>query len=295
MIFRKNIKRYLNAGKTALISHLKTNQYDVLVAFAAFPAGWLAWQGSLASEIPFAIWSLGPDTYGWIKKPLLGSLIRRSLRGASYLFADGDQLSEKITTTSGKECVFLPSMYRLRANLSPIRREKFFLYSDKIEKNKGIFDLVRAFARVKKDIWDYRLLIIGTGSQEENLRKAIESYKLRGKVHMLGQVTGEEYINYLQRARALVIPSHNDSIPFTFGEALQTATPLIVTNVGDMGTLVRDNRLGFAVQKRSISGLTDAMVKMMVTEFDITESARALTQRFSSASAVSTFLEVVNG
>lgn len=291
----KKIKKYFTEGKRALIEHLQTHHYDHILALWALPSGWLAQQGSEASGVPYSIWSLGSDINVWAKRPLAGGMIRRALRGAAALFADGDELAEKVTSISGRECHFLPSFRQFDFKLLPTPREKFFLYLGRIEKSKGVFDLVRAFARVKRDIWDYRLLIIGDGSQFEALEKSIITLRLRGKVHMLGRVSTEEVVNCLQRAKAIVIPTHSDSIPLVFGEALQTATPMVVTNVGDLGTLVRDNKLGFTVQKKRVGALADAMVKMIISDIDITPHARNLLERLSPERAVETFLEVVSG
>jgi glycosyltransferase involved in cell wall biosynthesis len=290
----EKIRNYFRCGRQALIDHLKTNKYDHILALWALPSGWFAQQAQLECGVPFSIWALGTDINVWASRPLAGKMIREALAGATALFADGDDLAEKVEKISGKECRFLPSMRRFDLPIVKLRREKFFLYLGRIEKSKGVFDLLKAFSKIKQDIWDYRLLYIGEGSALPKLRKQVARMRLRGKVHLLGRVPVEEIVDYLQRARALVIPTHSDSIPLVFGEALQTATPMIVTEVGDLGTLVRDNKLGVVAPKKSIGNLTDAMIRMIVQEYDITAEARKLVDRFAPERAASTFLEVVN-
>lgn len=291
----KKIRNYFVVGKRALLEHLQRHQYDHLLALWALPSGWLAQQASEATGIPYSVWALGSDINVWAKRPISGRMIRVALRGATALFADGDELAEKVSTISGRECHFLPSFRRFQFKMMMTPREKFFLYVGRLEKSKGIFDLLKAFSRIKKDIWDYRLLIIGSGSQFDAVLKNVVSLRLRGKVHVLGRVSTDEVINYLQRAKALVIPTHSDSIPLVFGEALQTNTPMVVTNVGDLGTLVRDNKLGFAVQKKRVGALADAMVRMMVSDIDIAAQAQNLLERLSPDNAVATFLSKASG
>jgi glycosyltransferase involved in cell wall biosynthesis len=208
------------------------------------------------------------------------------------LFADGDELAEKVSSLCGRECHFLPSFHRFQGNIMAAARESFFLYLGRIEKSKGVFDLLRAFAAIKRDIWDYRLIFIGSGSQEEQLRAKVDKLRLRGKVHVLGRLPADEVVNFMQRCRALVIPTHSDSIPLVFGEALQTATPMVVTDVGDLGTLIRDNKLGFVARRKSVASLRDALIKMIVSEVNVTDPSRRLMQRFSPEMAVHRFLEV---
>ncbi len=282
---------YLRNGALALTQHLQRHSYDHVIALGAFPSGWVAWQACEPNNIPFSIWSLGNDINDWARRMSFGRLVRQSLRHAANLYASGDKLSDTVTSISGRECCFLPTFRRLHYRMFPMPREHYFLYVGAIEKRRGVFDLLKAFARIRKDIWDYRLLIVGSGSQENRLQKAITSLHLRGKVHALGNVSDEELVNYLQRAKALIIPSHSDSIPIALGEALQTATPLVVTDVGDLGTLVRDNKLGFVARRKSPSSLADAMVRMMVSDLDIRASAKQVIDRLLPENAVRTLIE----
>jgi glycosyltransferase involved in cell wall biosynthesis len=287
------IKDCLQSCRQTLIEHLAHHAYDHILAIGAFPAGWVARMATEGMQIPYSIWSHGSDINLWSRKLLYGKMVRPALRYATALFAEGDELANKIHQISGRECQFLPVLRRFHHRILPMPRENFFLYVGALEKHKGIFDLLKAFARIKKDIWDYRLLIIGSGSQEERLQKSITSMKLRGKVHAIGTVTNEELVNYLQRARALVIPSQIDSLPLVFGEAVQTSTPLVVTDVGDLGTLVRDNRLGFVARRKSPAKLADAMVRMIVGDLDVRSSSRHLVERLNSDNAAGILLETL--
>jgi glycosyltransferase involved in cell wall biosynthesis len=284
------IKECLQTGSRTLTAHLEEHRYDYVLALGAFPAGWITTSATEVNNVSFSVWLLGPDINIWARKFLYGKMVRRTLRRAKALFADGDKLCEMTTDISDRECHFMPTLRRFHYKMLPILREEVFLFVGALETHKGIFDLLRAFARIKQDIWDYRLLVIGSGSKADKVQRSINSLKLRGKVHLLGNLSNDELINYLQRARALIIPSHVDSIPLVFGEALQTATPMVVTDAGDLGTLVYDNKLGFVARRKSPVSLADAMVRMIVSDFDIRANAKHLIERLSPENAAQTFL-----
>lgn len=284
------IRELLQTSSRALASHLEAQHYDYILALGAFPMGWITAGATEVNNIPFTIWLFEPDIGLWARRFLYGRMIRRTLRRAKALFADGDKLCEMTTGIGDRECLFMPTLRRFHYKMLPIQREEVFLYVGALETHKGIFDLLKAFARIEQDIWDYRLLVVGTGSKADKVQRSINSQGLRGKVHLLGNLPNEELINYLQRARALVIPSHTDSIPLVFGEALQTATPMVVTDAGDLGSLVHDNKLGFVARRKSPASLADAMVRMMVSDLDIRVNARHLMERLSPENAVQTFL-----
>ncbi len=285
------VKEHLQTGSQALAAHIGEHQYDHILALGAFPAGWFVARATEEAGIPFSLWLQGPDINIWARKLLYGRMIRRTLRRAKQLFADGDRLCEMAIAISDRDCRFMPTLRRFHYKMLPITREDVFLFVGALETQKGIFDLLKAFSRIKEDIWDYRLWVVGCGTKADKVEAAVNSLKLRGKVHLLGNLPNEELINYLQRARALIIPSHVDSIPLVFGEALQTATPMVVTDAGDLGTLVHDNKLGFVARRKSPASLSDAMVRVIVSELDVHTNARHLIERLSPDNAAQTFID----
>lgn len=284
------VRELLQTGSRTLTAHLQEHQYDYVLALGAFPMGCITAGATEVNNIPFSIWLRGPDINIWARKFLYGRMVRRTLRRAKGLFANGDKLCEIATDISDRECHFMPTLRRFHYKMLPILREEVFLFVGTLETHKGIFDLLRAFARIKQDIWDYRLLVIGSGSKADKVQRSINSLGLRGKVHLLGNLPNDELVNYLQRARALIIPSHVDSIPLVFGEALQTATPMVVTDAGDLGSLVHDNKLGFVARRKSPASLADAMVRIIVSDLDIHANAKHLIERLSPDNAAQTFL-----
>lgn len=290
----QKIRRYLRNGRDALLQHLESHKYDHLLALWALPAGWFAHQAHERFGIDYSIWALGSDINVWAHRPFAGKMIRAALEGASHLFADGNELAGKVTELVDRPCHFLPSFRRLPCAAQKRQRQRFFLYLGRMERSKGIFDLLQAFAAIHVDISDYRLFFIGEGSKKAALQRDIKRLRMQGKAHVLGFVPCEEMVEYMTKARALIIPTHSDSIPLVFGEALQTATPMIVTEVGDLGDLVREHGLGTVVQPGSVPELRDALVRMMIHEYDISAPAAELVRQLSPESAVQKFLEVIN-
>lgn len=290
----QKIKRYFRAGREALLELLAENQFDHLLALWALPSGWFAAEAKREFGIDYSVWALGSDINVWAHRPLSGKMVREALAEANHLFADGRELAEEVTALSQRECEFLPSFRRLGCQMVKRQRQHFFLCLGRLEIAKGIFDLLQAFAAINVDISDYRLLFIGDGSQRQKLQKMVKRLKLQGKVHVLGYIPCEEMVEYLEKAKAVIIPTRSDSIPLVFGEALQTATPLIVSEVGDLGDLVREYGLGYVVNPGSVSELRDALVRMMLHEYDISAAAAELVAKFAPESAVTRFLEVVN-
>ena len=57
---------------------------------------------------------------------------------------------------------------------------------------------------------------------------------LGDKIRFLGEKTAAEISDHLTVSDYLVISSRSESMPVVFWEAMQTSTPVIATNVGDL-------------------------------------------------------------
>jgi len=105
-----------------------------------------------------------------------------------------------------------------------------------------------------------RLHVVGGGSLEGELRKQIAADGLQEAVLLHGSLPTEELTSYLLACDAVVIPSRSESIPLVFGEAVQAGKPLIVTDVGDMGDLIRKYGGGVVVPPQSPQQLAEEIV-----------------------------------
>jgi glycosyltransferase involved in cell wall biosynthesis len=256
---------FLKDGRFQLLQHLREIRPDHCLALWALPSGWFAYQAKKELGIPYSVWCLGSDIYVWAEKPILRTVTRKVLQEADCLFADGFDLKERVQKLTGKSCLFLPSMRKLppaSEEKTQIDPRKFnFLYLGRWDKSKGLEDLIRAFAQVSDEIASAHLFILGWGSLEKRMKRLIRELRLEKQVKLVGKVSTKLVASYIRQADCVTIPSKSDSIPLVFSEALQMGTPLVVTNVGDMGYLVKRFRLGKVVPPGAVNKLARAMIQ----------------------------------
>lgn len=136
-----------------------------------------------------------------------------------------------------------------------IRNEdgKFYLYIGRMEDIKGIPMLLNAFKKMP----DRRLVIAGTGSK-------IEEYKLQAKrftnIEFVGFVQKNELHQYLRYAKAVVVTSQcYETFGMIVAEAFASHVPVIVGDIGNVGSLVDDGINGTKFQYNSSDALTQAV------------------------------------
>ncbi|MEW6015246.1 MAG: glycosyltransferase [Candidatus Zixiibacteriota bacterium] len=257
------IWRYFHAGyKMARGLHKKQN-YQAVLGLWALPSGHLARRLHRKFGVPYAIWALGSDINSYAAKPLAGGLILKALKEADRLFADGYELATKVQALADKECRFLPSFHPLDLDTARNQSaEKVFLCAGRLEKEKGVIDLIEAFRLIANNLPDWRLEYIGSGSAEKKIWSLAQKYQIRNQVKLHGYLERPAYNRILLGARIVVIPSHSDSLPLTFGEAMQAGKPVIVSDVGDLPLFTEKYRVGFTFRVGNIQELAEKMLEL---------------------------------
>jgi glycosyltransferase involved in cell wall biosynthesis len=294
---------FLKNGKQQLLENLEKIKPNSCLAFWALPSGWFAYWAKKKLGIPYSVWCLGSDIYVWAKKPFLRGIIKKVLKEADFLFADGFDLKEKVEKLSGlkmhsqKKCLFLPSMRRLPqpSNLTiGLDKSKMnFLYLGRWEKKKGLDELIKAFSLVKKEFTHINLHILGWGNYEREMGKLIDQFKLKEEIKIVGKVSTSLVSAYLKESDCLVIPSRGDSIPLVFSEALQMGTPLIVTDIGDMGYLVKRFNLGKVVPCGDVQKLADAMKEFVKERKNYSKNIPEVLKILNIEKAVDDYLKII--
>jgi glycosyltransferase involved in cell wall biosynthesis len=240
------------SGRQAIVPWLRKYQVDLCLAAWAVPSGYFAYHAKKVLGIPYCVWALGSDIYGWAQYPLLRTLIRHILQHADGLFADGIDLGNRVHNLAGRPCAFLPSVRPL-TNDTPATTVEVdptqtnFLFIGRWEKIKGIDVLVEAMKLLRHAGIAAHLYVVGKGSLKGFLEQKIHASSLTDTVFLREDVPTATLRGYLQQCDCLVIPSRSDSIPLVFSEGLHTGIPMIVSATGDLPALVQKFDLGYIV------------------------------------------------
>ena len=254
-------------GRKELFLFIKENKIETCLALWILPGGYFANQAFRQTETPYSIWSLGSDVYRYGRNPVLYPMMKRIIQEAKSVFADGFDLSKRIEERFGRKCFFLPTA----RTIPPLSSEGGkrgstgepyrFLFVGRIEKVKGIDLLLQSMASLKEERVNVHLTVVGRGGMEEWAETFIEHRGLGGNVSWMGNVSDQALASLYESSDCVVIPSRSESIPLVFSEALRFNKELIVTDVGDMGTLGRQYGVAWVVPPEDINALKEIMKK----------------------------------
>ena len=145
------------------------------------------------------------------------------------------------------------------------RDSRTFLFLGALIQRKGVMDLLEAVRQMKnRSVFNFRILIAGSGAEETRLREYVKQNGLQSNVEFLGWITKEQKPSLLAKADVLVLPSYNEGLPIAILEAMSYALPIISTNVGSIAEAVQEGVNGFLIAPGDINALADSMVKLTV-------------------------------
>lgn len=113
-----------------------------------------------------------------------------------------------------------------------VEKEKYILFVGRVEPNKGLDDLLLAFADFNKTYPSYTLKVVGPYNESNQYfkvcKRIINDYCLQNSVTFLG--CRNDIYKLMSKAQALVVASHFEGFGFTTVEAMINKTIVIGRN-----------------------------------------------------------------
>ncbi len=157
--------------------------------------------------------------------------------------------------------LFIPTEDKAQSktNLGILPEEIVIGAVGRLDPVKDYTTLIKAFASLAGSYKNIKLMIVGNGPEEDNLKKCVEYAGIENRVYFMGRK--DNIHDFLGVMDVFVLPSVIEGISNTILEALASGVPVIATNVGGNPELVRDNEIGFLFKPGDEGGLASLLKK----------------------------------
>ncbi|MQL52420.1 glycosyltransferase [Desulfofundulus thermobenzoicus] len=183
------------------------------------------------------------------------------------------------------------------------REEKILLFVGRLGREKNIDFLLKAFARITKELPQTRLVLVGGGPEESNLKKLATRLGIASRVLFTGPLARMEVIKCYRSADLFVFASKTETQGLVLAEARASGLPVVAVKAFGTSEMVVDGDDGFLTGE-SIPEFT-SHIKKLLAEDDLRQRmsvrARINAQSLSSrncalklSSEYSTLLENKN-
>jgi glycosyltransferase involved in cell wall biosynthesis len=169
---------------------------------------------------------------------------------------------DEITVTNNgvNETLFCPLQKELN------EEKKYIMYAGRIDREKGLFDLVECGKYILNEKSDVSFIIAGAGRDLKKLKKKIKKANLQDRFTFLGQVDKDVLVKLYQNATLFVFPSYHEGLPGAVLEAMACGLPIIATDVRGNRDLISTGENGILVPQRSPKKIAEAIITLIEDE-----------------------------
>ncbi len=207
----------------------------------------------------------GRKAFGW-KEMLLRPFARKILRKADRV---------RTVSARGKNGLISVGVSVSKIDVIPIATDlsrfatldrHFALQNEilciaRLESEKGLDVLLQAFALLRVKRPEAALVIVGDGSQRNNLERLARGLGIASSVLFAGAQA--DVRPYLERAGLYVQPSHFEGWGVAVIETAAAGVPIVMTDVGCAGEVIVDGVSGVVVSPGHPQELADGLLKCL--------------------------------
>ena len=140
-----------------------------------------------------------------------------------------------------------------------------FVFVGRLVGDKGINELIDAFARLSSEKENVRLFLVGPTEDELDPLKPITWDRIKSipSIVKIGPVWGDDILKYYAASDCFVFPSYREGFPNTVLEAGAMGLPSIVTDINGSREIINNGENGIIIPPKNVDELYEAMLKML--------------------------------
>jgi glycosyltransferase involved in cell wall biosynthesis len=142
------------------------------------------------------------------------------------------------------------------------KREPTLLFLGHLLPDKGVYELVKAFAQIAGRFPGVKLVLGGVG-QAGAVRELAGQLGVSDRVELPGWLGPESKSAALAASTMFLLPSYHEGMPMALLEAMSWGVPVIVTPVGGIPQIVKHEVNGLLIPAADVAALTTAIERLL--------------------------------
>jgi glycosyltransferase involved in cell wall biosynthesis len=150
----------------------------------------------------------------------------------------------------------------LKNNYDVRPEEKVLLFVGRLGKEKNVDFLLKSFQEVSKNISDCRMVLVGKGPLEVELRQLCRQQGIEDKVIFTGELSRQQIVHCYASSYLFVFPSVSDTQGLVIGEAKAAGVPVVAIRAFGPAEMVNHFEDGLLTE-HSLPAFTEAIIKLL--------------------------------
>ena len=141
--------------------------------------------------------------------------------------------------------------------------EKIIIHISNFRKVKRVQDVLKVFAKIRKEI-PSKLLLIGDGPERLEMEQLCRNLDLCDNVRFIGKLKAVERV--LSVSDLFLLPSETESFGLVALEAMASKVPVVSSNSGGLPEVNIEGKTGFLLDVKDIDGMARKAILLLADE-----------------------------
>lgn len=146
--------------------------------------------------------------------------------------------------------------------------------------SKGHRELLEAVILLKNRVPNLLLIMVGGGTEQNELKKFVKEKNIEDKVVFTGVVPTEKLYAYYRECDVFAMPSSGEGFGLVYLEAMAHSKPCIAGNVDAAKEVILHGKTGFCVDPKNINELADCLFLLLTNSELRIEMGKAGKKRY---------------
>ncbi|MGG1924486.1 glycosyltransferase [Chryseobacterium sp. NRRL B-14798] len=155
--------------------------------------------------------------------------------------------------------------YKAEEKLDNFPEGPVFASIGRLHSRKGYHKLIDAHKKLMDEGFHHNIIVIGDGDEMNNLRAQAAKNNVEKTFILVGNQMNP--YPYIKKADYFILPSESEAWPLVIAEALILQKPIIATEVGDVGLMIKDRETGYLISYE-VDEMYEAM-KTFLTDHEL--------------------------
>lgn len=194
-------------------------------------------------------------------------------------------------------CVFIPNMLdNIPKEISKLE-EKRIISVGRFSKEKGYIDLIEIFKKFHDKYPDWKLDLVGDGSERNKIVDRIYEYDLVDSVIVHGYLKKNKINELLSKSSIYLMASYTESFGIVLIEAMSHGIPCIAfTSAEGANDLIQNDVNGYLVSNRNFDEMVNKIEELVIDKkkrLALGKNARKISLNYSSSSIKDDWLKLL--
>jgi glycosyltransferase involved in cell wall biosynthesis len=230
--------------------------------------------------VPYLLTAHGGDVYSFKKNSMIRRLSNFALKRAGKCTVNSDPTGQAVQNIRSNAHIqvipmgvdtqrFHPEKFNQNIKETLNIQDLFLLAVGRFAEKKGFKYLIQAMPEILNKRPGAKLVIVGFGPQEDELKQLVRQFGLEKAVLFVGSKAGEELAEYFATADIFIGPSvvtdsgDTEGQGVVFLEAMASGTAVVASDVGGVKDIVRNGETGLLIPQKNPDAIAEKVLLLM--------------------------------